>query len=69
VRHLRNGVSQTDTNHIKKAATAVITTPETVSCVRAMLTNNTTPKIRTHPTIHRWFAVQPGNAIGNYGFA
>jgi len=49
VRHLRNGVSQIDTSHMTKPATAVIIAPVSASCVRVALPKNTAAKIKIHP--------------------
>jgi hypothetical protein len=64
VRHLRNGVSQTDTSHMMKPTTAVMTAPVPASCVRVALPKNTAAKTKTHPLP---VMVPPAadNAIGN----
>ena len=49
VRHLRNGVSQTDTSHMMKPTTAVIPAPVPASCVCTVLPKNTAAKTKTHP--------------------
>ena len=49
VRHLRNGVSQTDPSHKTKPTTAVIIAPVPASCMRMARPKNTAPKTKTHP--------------------
>jgi hypothetical protein len=49
IRHLRNGVSQTDTSHTRKPTATVITAPVPASCVRPALAKNTIANRNTHP--------------------
>ena len=49
IRHLRNGVSQTDTSHTRKPTATVITAPVPASCVRPAVAKNTIANRNTHP--------------------